>query len=134
MTPDERARLRELATAATPGPWRAPRGAVYPRFDNGRSETVFPVTTAADSGEEWWDAIWVKRRKPDADYIAATHPQAILALLDELDAALTAVRELVNVGAAMRYDADTLLDAYDTFDYLMNNSPAIAAARAAGEP
>ena len=129
MTPDERARLRELATAATPGPWRAPRGAVYPRFDNGRSETVFPVTTAADSGEEWWDAIWVKRRKPDADYIAATHPQAILALLDELDAALTAVRELAD-GA----EASLEMHRYCKCPANQWVRGLIAAARAAGEP
>ena len=62
--------LRRLARAATPGPWED----VHPNADDE-------------------DAVAWKVREPDAAFIAAANPQAVLALLDELDA-LRAVREV----------------------------------------
>lgn len=68
MTIDTK-RLRELAEAATPGPWKeqhwkgAPDGCVY-------------------SSNEWVSNASVE----NASFIAAANPQTVIALLDEIDA------------------------------------------------
>jgi len=73
-------RLRELAEAATPGPW----------FYDGRD--IFTVHTRVDSvasghrlviplPETWHESQSVN--KADAEYIAAVSPDVVLALLGE---------------------------------------------------
>ena len=57
--------LRTLASAATPGPWVADQATVI----------------AGDS------AIGQMQRAPDADYVVATSPDVVLALLDVAEAA-----------------------------------------------
>lgn len=89
MTPDDRDRLRELAERATPGPWRA--------FDlDGIYYT--PEEWAKPSAEmvpadEAWDVLGPHTMGNGADgamtretakFIAAAHPGAVLALLDDL--------------------------------------------------
>lgn len=63
------ARLRELAEAATPGPWCVEHGRVY----SGDTEVA-----AMPGSRSWWH---------DADFIAAANPAAILRLLDALNEA-----------------------------------------------
>ena len=77
MTPD-RERLRELAERATPGPWDGRKSG--PDF---WPNPWFDVFKEGDYeiGEE---AIADGLRAADAVYIAAAHPQAVLALLDDL--------------------------------------------------
>lgn len=76
MTSEERENLRRLAQAATPGPWNT----------NGRNEVgandgrLIAICFGRDSHTE--PAAFL-----NADYIAAAHPGAVLALLDALDAA-----------------------------------------------
>ena len=64
--------LRELSEAATPGPWGEGLNGnpIHPRFDNGRSETVYPVATGTGA-DRWVEAIWVLRRQRDAAFIVA---------------------------------------------------------------
>lgn len=71
----DRKRLRELALAATPGPWTYEEEEYAPervRFPDGQFATV-----NGDSAETC----------ETAAFIAAANPQTILALLDALDAA-----------------------------------------------
>ena len=75
------ARLRALALAATPGPWECRK---RPEFDG----QLFPHDVVHPEGDaelgNWMMAERV-RRKEDAEFIAAAHPQAVLALLAELE-------------------------------------------------
>ena len=100
-TPLDRARLRELAQNATPGPWTVcgnQRDEWYVYALDARYESLpgnpSPVKVA-----------WVPREPSggrharDADYIAAASPDAVLALLDALDAA---ERERDRLDAALR--------------------------------
>lgn len=71
MTPEDQARLRKRAEAATKGPWRSCRNAQRPykhiRFGHDENYTSSPLAAQ------------------DADYIAAASPTVILALLDEVE-------------------------------------------------
>ena len=67
-------RLRELAQAATPGPWRVSAGNVHPRVKSGDGSFVMEHRFGC-------------RRYADAQYIAAANPAAVLALLDRLERA-----------------------------------------------
>lgn len=90
-TPDERARLRAVAEAATPGPWMADEslGTSFHDFEvlgpvergNG---TVRQVVIAQIHGED----------SNDHTHIAAFDPPTVLALLDALDAAEAAYADL----------------------------------------
>jgi hypothetical protein len=79
MDEHDRARLRQLAEAATPGPW----------YYDGRD--IFTTQTRVDSiasghrlviplPETWHESQAVN--KADATYIAAVSPDVVLALLD----------------------------------------------------
>ena len=71
--------LRELALAATPGPWRAQQ--------RNKQEAIYIV--GPDHTPPACHAFYAN----NADYIAAAHPATVLALLDELDTAHTARRK-----------------------------------------
>lgn len=78
-TPDERARLRAVAEAATPGPWDAElNGGVVAYRNEGRPDIVSDYCEA----------------KEDAAHIAAFDPPTVLALLDALDAVHAAYADL----------------------------------------
>lgn len=68
MTTIDHARLRELAEKATPGPWELIGGDEY--------VTGVGIMVAPDDGGV---------SSEDAEFISATDPQTVLALLDELD-------------------------------------------------
>ena len=70
---ESRAELRRLAEAATPGPWKATA--------SGDGTAVFGCPRGHNEFRALFEADW--GMDADAAYIAATHPQAILALLDE---------------------------------------------------
>lgn len=75
LTPEDRARLRDLAAKATPGPWvRTGR--------DGRDYSLSPAT-----GALLVDYAPIKQKCADAVYIAAADPATVTALLDALDAA-----------------------------------------------
>ena len=71
--------LRELALAATPGPWQAQQ--------RNKQEAIYIV--GPDHTPPACHAFYAN----NADYIAAAHPATVLALLDDLEAAHTARRE-----------------------------------------
>lgn len=88
MTVD-RKRLRELAMAATPGPWHAMEPLGRSHSDHGYRRIVDVVrervTVYAEAAKMWRDAsgyTW----GDDAAFIAAADPQTILAMLHERDA------------------------------------------------
>jgi hypothetical protein len=81
-------KLRELAEAATPGPWKHrqvphPNGEVH--YDTVRDCYGGPVAYDSDAHEADF-------REQDAAFIAAANPQAVIALLDALRGA-KAVRD-----------------------------------------
>lgn len=83
MTPEERAELRRLAEAATPGEWAADGRDIY-----------LGVTQWPDPDDDYNMTYWDSAHRiydegghseDDARWIAAANPAAILRLLDELD-------------------------------------------------
>ena len=75
--------LKRLAQAATPGPWHV--SGYAPEAIRSSNSIVRAVARRA-APEDTWD---VARR--DAAYIAAANPQAILALIERLEALEEAV-------------------------------------------
>lgn len=81
----DRKRLRELAMAATPGPWRthsagtSDDGVVRTIRDQSKMSREVAITTTGDVTDE--------REAANTEFIAAANPQTILELLDALDAA-----------------------------------------------
>lgn len=72
--------LREAAEKATPGPWRALTSGViggdhWYVCDPGEMVAYVAANDGSDEGQ----------RQSNAEYIAAAHPSAVLALLDEID-------------------------------------------------
>ena len=74
MTPEQMARLRELAEAATAGRWHIYGGHNDYAIYSARGEEVEHVMNL--------DAYKMKPSLANAEWIAAAHPQAVLALLD----------------------------------------------------
>ncbi len=69
--------LRQLATRATPGPWEEENGEVW-IMRNGTATSILTGVCGDDtSGQQDFD---------NARLIAAANPEALLALLDELEA------------------------------------------------
>lgn len=98
MTPAELARLKALANAATPGPWRGEFGEVLrvsptPTRENPDHvyTTVLPWVEQHPSGDPV-----VKFEEADAAYIAAMHPQTTLALIAEVGRLREAGRDVVS--------------------------------------
>lgn len=85
MTDINYAHLRELAEAATPGPWVADPSSAWDTDDFGGYQMQAAVRVK-DSGSITWDDHGGEVFKPDdATYIAAVDPQTVLALLDEIE-------------------------------------------------
>ena len=73
--------LRRLAEVATPGPWED----VHPNADDGDIRVQrYHAEKRCRLDDE--DTVAWKVSEPNAAFIAAANPQAVLALLDELDA------------------------------------------------
>lgn len=79
MAPIDRAALRAVAEAATPGPWRTGTGDHHSRDVHRAEPADVPVRDVAVCGGAHGHA--------DARYIAAAAPDVVLCLLDALDAA-----------------------------------------------
>lgn len=77
------ARLREVAGAATEGPWEAMGDLVWP-----------------DGGEAEGDPVCGTNHDPDATYIATMHPGMGLALADYLDLGAEAIELVVALRGA----------------------------------
>lgn len=94
--------LRELAEAATPGPWRV-------LTHNGRPSTRVTFQRA----DEWGTVADVRYRNgpADAPYIAAVSPDVVMRLLDVVEAA----RRLLDPGWTVA-DFDTLDTALAALD------------------
>lgn len=93
MTAADRARLRELAEAATPGPW--PAMTWYGSEDGGHA-AIGPHHVAQDEEDDGYNngreddapgGPVEDRAMRDAAFIADANPTAVLALLDALDRA-----------------------------------------------
>jgi len=91
MSPSiDREQLRQLALAATPGPWEADQAQPWtsgmgPFDDWGASVTVNgTVVIQGGAQDEQGGAVGVLLNE-DAEYIAAANPQVMLTLLTELD-------------------------------------------------
>ena len=97
--------LRQLAEAATPGPWRTDSMGGRPGIEaDGLSVVVVqdPEIPADEAG------VWGENDGANnAAYIAAANPQAILALLDERDA-LRAALDMAKVYVAVEGDQQEL--------------------------
>lgn len=86
--------LRQLAEAATPGPWDVYGAVVW--SPDARSVIAGASATEPTSGVvEYERPKWSAINQParNAAYIAAANPQAILALLDRLERAETLVAQ-----------------------------------------
>ena len=84
LNPEKLAKLRELAAAATPGPWVADEECVvHPRPDIVLASwlTKEASVVVAECGGVAFDP----PRPADASYIAAANPATVLALLDEIE-------------------------------------------------
>jgi len=75
VTDEQRAELRRLAEAATPGPW-----------------AYAPISAESELGKHLPRR--TEQEEADARYIAAADPAAVLALLDERDALAAEVERL----------------------------------------
>ena len=103
-------RLRELAEAATKGPWKAGCGKGSASVSARDAQCAIYINVNRE-GIDGYIQETVDRWHADARYIAAANPTTVLALLDEL-AAMTAARdEACDI-------ADRELNAYDNMgDY-----------------
>ena len=81
MTPDERAELRRLAEAATPGPWAQGD----PTFGCANAQCVVSISDAAMGRDVMGPSL--QPALFDVEWIAAANPAAVLALLDQLEGA-----------------------------------------------
>lgn len=103
MTPEERARLRELAERATAGPWDAHRP--HPAYRQYVVDRVMPEGHLGETVATTEDV----QASENAEYIAAVSPDVVLGILDALNAAeaerdrLAAAVERVR---ALHYAAD----------------------------
>lgn len=94
MTPDELARLRELATKATPGPWFCVGSPWLPNDcetyiiagsndpHGGEMIADMPDEFMAGVDGKYPDGEWTARNNVNADFIAACSPDVILKMLD----------------------------------------------------
>ena len=87
--------LRELAQAATPGPWEAGEACVWTDAD-------LPSRVVVSDGRDGDGGAW---DEADAAFIATMHPGVALALADALDA------HIQNHGFALVAVADLILGA-----------------------
>ena len=86
-------KLRELAEAATPGPWEQ---------KHGRPQAIIPSWASFD----WVASVQVSNVpewEANAAYIAAANPTAILALLDDLDEATSIIRAFCRSGGSASF-------------------------------
>ena len=81
MTPEERARLRELAERATAGPWDAHRP--HPAYRQYVVDRVMPEGHLGETVATTEDV----QASENAEYIAAVSPDVVLGILDALNAA-----------------------------------------------
>lgn len=89
MSAIDRKRLRELAVAATPGPWRVSMSGFSVKSTDADRPIICSVRggpSARAKDVEAWLGI--------ADYLATANPTTVLALLDELEAAEAAYKQV----------------------------------------
>lgn len=102
MTASELNRLRDLAQAATPGPWRVEaRGHAAQEVARVNNLEVAPP-----------DSVELAHCATDAAYIAAVSPDVVLGLIDDVDRLRLLLRESTawHEVAALRRQRDLLLD------------------------
>jgi hypothetical protein len=87
MSEDERAALRALAMAATPSQWKRSADCVLCEFDHMLAKC---------------------KSRFDAAYIAAAHPAAILAMLDERDALIHDIERAQQTATELLSERDAL--------------------------
>lgn len=85
MTPDDLARLKALAEAATPGPWHHEVGYEIVHQGDGETGCVGNVSAIADCNrarDRRGNLLDAKQRDANAAFIAACSPSTILALIE----------------------------------------------------
>ncbi|MCM7201258.1 ead/Ea22-like family protein [Enterobacter hormaechei] len=100
--------LREVAEKATPGPWLWINTGSYFSFLVPQSNQD-PHNCIIDDGSSWGEyGETINPESPDGVFIAAANPAAVLALLDELEAAEKRIAELEarEVKLPERYEVD----------------------------
>lgn len=104
-------KLRELAEAATPGPWRVikPGGRWIVVNGDGMDDRLFDVSEKMMGG-------FRRTAKTDAAFIAAASPDVILALVAELVGLRTEVDQLRGENAQLTRERDLAI-AHDTQPY-----------------
>lgn len=95
MTALDHAALRALAEAATPGPFRRVS------FADGTEGVVATIQGTTMELATCCNGL----ARANADYIAAAHPQAVLALLDEVERLRAAIEQAFREGHATGWDA-----------------------------
>ena len=91
--PEALRQLRELAMAATPGPWKADHNSIFRYVSHRDWSPVLHAQYEYDTG------VTIEVSDANADYIAAANPTTILRLLDTLaakDAEIEAMREALD--------------------------------------
>lgn len=129
MTIDTK-RLREIAQAATPGPWRLDGIDVVQLTDSGKG---YPLDYYPDSAEivngqcsSCGDRNVAFSRLEDAAFIAAANPQTVVALLDEIErlhrSRAEAVTDIVTDDRAIARLRDALMSANDKIRELQHEN------------
>lgn len=80
MTPDRLAELRQIAEAATPGPWEAWQNPEYAGWWVQRRDR-----DAGESVPRWRVRVLGHNPKANAEHIASFDPPTVLAMLDEIE-------------------------------------------------
>lgn len=99
------AKLRALAEAATPGPWKHYHGEVVQLTDAGKG---YPLDYYQDSA----DVVGIdgdgdlRMSDPDGDFIAAANPKTVLSLIDECESASMAGQFMETQRDQMRAERD----------------------------
>lgn len=91
FTAEELAKLREIAEAATPGPWISPW---HLECENAEEYGFYAANGEKVVGLFWFDGYHLECSEENARHIATFDPPTVLALLDEIERLRRAVEQV----------------------------------------